>query len=444
MVSWTQVQGHPGGFDSNRWNAVEAGYETDGAKLYIGRGNLEGGIHVGKIHQAQNACYIPLFGKEHRLDNFEVLSIPPGMSVQWMPGANGQVPPNAVEGGRNDDGTPTYIGRFPFNGTITPGEIVPKENVCYISFMGKEEESGSYEVLVLSGGGPPMQPYNQGPVTQQPMAMQPMGGYAAPPGGVQFGAPVQGEDGMWMGHVAPNLVPQNCPPGLEYLTMIDQLLIKQKKEMLEAISSILGCGCETKNKYKVKNTLGQNVYKAKEDTDCCTRNCCGPARPFEMTIKDNEDREVIHLSRPLRCQTCCFPCCLQEMDVSSPPGSVIGSIAQEWSLCKPQFAVKDQDGNVVLKIMGPFCTTSFCGDVEFNVTLPDGETKVGKISKQWSGLLKESFTDTDNFGISFPMDLDVRCKATLIGAAFLIDYMYFEKAANQDSDGMGVLNAISS
>lgn len=46
--------------------------------------------------------------------------------------------------------------------------------------------------------------------------------------------------------------------------------------------------------------------------------------------------------------------------------------------------------------------------------------QVGKISKQWSGLAKEAFTDTDNFGITFPRDLDVRMKATLLGAVFLI------------------------
>jgi len=443
MISWSQVQGHPGGFDSNRWNAVEAGYETDGAKLYVGRGNLQGGTHVGKIHQAQNACYIPLFGNEHRLDNFEVLSVPPGVNLSWVGGSNGQVPPNAVEGG-HADGSPTYIGRFQFNGTVTPGEIVPKEEVCYISFMGKEEESKTYEVLVMGPAGQSM-PYMQQPVTQQPQQYAPPQGHYNPPqGGPQFGNPVQGEDGMWMGHVAPNQVPINCPPGLEYLTMIDQLVIKQRKEMLETITNLLGAGCETKNKYKIKNTLGQNIYKAKEDTDCCTRNCCGPARPFDMTIKDNEDREVIHLQRPLRCQTCCFPCCLQEMEVSSPPGSVIGTIEQEWSLCKPQFAIKDQGGNIVLKIMGPFCTASLCGDIEFKVTLPDEVSEVGRISKQWSGLLKEAFTDTDNFGINFPMDLDVRTKATLIGAAFLIDYMYFEKAASEDSPGMGLLGAISS
>jgi hypothetical protein len=70
---------------------------------------------------------------------------------------------------------------------------------------------------------------------------------------------------------------------------------------------------------------------------------------------------------------------------------------------------------------------------------PDGETEVGKISKQWSGLLREAFTDADNFGISFPMDLDVRMKAVLLGAMFLIDFMFFEKAKNEETDGIGML-----
>lgn len=48
------------------------------------------------------------------------------------------------------------------------------------------------------------------------------------------------------------------------------------------------------------------------------------------------------------------------------------------------------------------------------------KARVGKISKQWSGLLREAFTDADFFGISFPEYLDVRMKAVMIGACFLI------------------------
>lgn len=46
----------------------------------------------------------------------------------------------------------------------------------------------------------------------------------------------------------------NCPPGLEYLTSIDQLLVKQKVEVLEALT-----GFETNNKFTIKNSLGQKV-----------------------------------------------------------------------------------------------------------------------------------------------------------------------------------------
>lgn len=49
-------------------------------------------------------------------------------------------------------------------------------------------------------------------------------------------------------------VPPNCPPGLEYLSTVDQLLVKQKVELLEVFT-----GFETNNRFVVKNSLGQNV-----------------------------------------------------------------------------------------------------------------------------------------------------------------------------------------
>lgn len=50
----------------------------------------------------------------------------------------------------------------------------------------------------------------------------------------------------------------------------------------------------------------------------------------------------------------------------------------------------------------------------------DEKENVGRISKQWTGFVKEAFTDADNFGIQFPMNLDVKMKAVMLGACFLI------------------------
>ncbi|RWS00812.1 Phospholipid scramblase 2-like protein [Dinothrombium tinctorium] len=212
-----------------------------------------------------------------------------------------------------------------------------------------------------------------------------------------------------------------CPPGLEYLTQIDQLLVHQKVELIEALTSF-----ETANKYVIKNSMGQQVYYAVEDTDFCTRICCGNLRPFDIKILDNNLREVIHIYRPLRCVGCCYPCCLQELEVMSPPGSPIGYVEQQWTLCRPNFVIKNAAEEVVLKLKGPCITTRCCSDVNFPIYSKDETVEVGKISKQWSGLMREAFTKADHFGISFPMDLDVNVKATLLGALFLIDFMYFE------------------
>lgn len=282
---------------------------------------------------------------------------------------------------------------------------------------------------VMQYGPPPGAPYSQ-PVYPVPN-QQPYGGYAPQQQPIVM-QPTSG-GGDWMPMQQQFQRNPNCPPGLEYLTAIDQLLVHQKVELLEAF-----VGFETANKYTVKNSLGQKVFYAGEKSDCCSRQFCGPNRPFEMKIMDNHGQEVIHLNRPLACTDCCFPCCLQNMEVTSPPGTLIGSIQQEWSIFKPKFSVKDVTGQTVLKIEGPFCTFSLCGDVEFNVYSSDGCTKVGKISKQWSGLVREAFTDADMFGINFPLDLDVKMKAVLLGACFLIDFMFFEKSGNKENDGPGM------
>lgn len=54
----------------------------------------------------------------------------------------------------------------------------------------------------------------------------------------------------------PNRVP-DCPTGLEYLATLDHLVVKQQVELLEAFT-----GFETKNKFLIKNSLGQNVANA--------------------------------------------------------------------------------------------------------------------------------------------------------------------------------------
>lgn len=233
-------------------------------------------------------------------------------------------------------------------------------------------------------------------------------------------------------HPAPILMPvpvrpAGCPPGLEYLTQINQILVHQKVEVLELVT-----GWETNNVYVVKNNMGQQVFVATEENDIFTTQACGPSRPFTICLHDNGGQQVLTLTRPLRCSSCCFPCCLQELEVQSPPGNPIGYVEQNWHPVLPRFSILNERREPQLKIQGPCCNCRCVSDVIFQVMSADGSVEVGQIRKQWGGFMQEGMTDADNFGISFPLGLDVKMKAVMLGACFLIDFMFFEHQPQKD------------
>ncbi|XP_041355742.1 phospholipid scramblase 2-like isoform X2 [Gigantopelta aegis] len=146
------------------------------------------------------------------------------------------------------------------------------------------------------------------------------------------------------------------PAGLERLTRLDLLLVTQQMEQLEAV-----VGLKLTNQYIVKNIRGEKVYFVAEDSNILERHLLGRCRPFHIRIFDEENHEIIHLQRRLRCSMCCFPCCLQKMTVESPPGKVIGYVKQTWTTCHPRFLVQDSSKKTLLYITGPVCPCGFCG-----------------------------------------------------------------------------------
>uniref|UniRef100_A0A4W4FPC2 Phospholipid scramblase n=1 Tax=Electrophorus electricus TaxID=8005 RepID=A0A4W4FPC2_ELEEL len=209
-------------------------------------------------------------------------------------------------------------------------------------------------------------------------------------------------------------------PGEEELcptkkSLIDQLLVHQKVELMEVL-----LGWETNNQYVVKNSLGQQVFLAAEENNLWTRQLCGPMRSFILHIQNNVGHEVLTLTRPLKCSSCWFPCCLQELEVQAPLGNPLGYVIQEWHPYLPKFTIKNSRKEAVLHIVGSYCHCNCFSDVIFKVTSLDGASVIGKICKQWTGM-------------EFPMDLDVKIKAVILGACFLIDFMYFENSTKQNS-----------
>ncbi|XP_069753495.1 phospholipid scramblase 1-like isoform X1 [Narcine bancroftii] len=216
-------------------------------------------------------------------------------------------------------------------------------------------------------------------------------------------------------------VPGKCPPGLEYLLQMDKILINQKMELVE-----ITLGFETNNRYEITNKIGQQMYYAFEKSNLCCRLFCGLRRSFKIYIVDNFGTEVMCLKRPLRCDHCCCPCYLQKLEVQAPPGELIGYVVQKWHPCLPKFDIQDKNQKVILRIYGPCCHSGCLPNYNFKIKTLHSSEVIGNIVKTWAGIVIEALTDADKFEISFPMNLDVCIKAVLMGACFLIDYMYFE------------------
>ena len=115
---------------------------------------------------------------------------------------------------------------------------------------------------------------------------------------------------------------------LEILTQAYRVQIQQDIQGLEFLS-----GCELENKYKLEvhtQHQGIQLFKAKEQSGCCQRQCCRKRREFAMNIEDNRGAPIITMQRPgcrLAQPWCCallsggwicnlFDSCIQEITVS--------------------------------------------------------------------------------------------------------------------------------
>lgn len=195
---------------------------------------------------------------------------------------------------------------------------------------------------------------------------------------------------------------------MEQLINHSQLMVKQQKEWGEIIT-----GFETKNKYAIVDNQGNQIYFAAERKGSWfARQFLKANRPFELAILNNDGNQVMSVVRPFRFL---FP----EVTVYNESNKVLGVVKKKFSIISKHYCLYDANGEELFTLKGPLLKPW-----TFNIMQHDQE--VGKITKKWSGLMKESFSDADNFGVIFPKNTDVSVKAFILGVVFLIDFVHFE------------------
>ena len=197
---------------------------------------------------------------------------------------------------------------------------------------------------------------------------------------------------------------------MEKLASTSGLVVRQIKEWGEILTPF-----ETRNKYAVSDaTSGDEIYFGAEEAGSgLVRSILKAMRPFRISVLSRDGQAVLTITRPFRLY-------FHEAEIADPAGAPLGRVLRQFSLVRRIYSVVDSNGTEICQIFGPILRPW-----TFNI-LVNG-TEFGQIQKKWSGLLKEGFTDTDNFGVTFPPQFDSRQRALILGAVFLIDFAHFEE-----------------
>lgn len=224
------------------------------------------------------------------------------------------------------------------------------------------------------------------------------------------------------------LISDGAPPGLQFLSILDRVMVKQKIQVFEVLK-----GVETQNNFSVMSPNSEEILTATESTSSISDSdfCPSTIQPLDLLLRDTHGHDVLMFSRRLSCDSFCFPFGLMRMEVVFLPSTVFGYIVQEWSVFHPKFRIEDPDGEVVMRIEGPFWKTSCGAPIDYPILTADSISLIGKISKTWhetaEGKQANDVTAvpfTDNFEIVFPPESDFRFKSMILAACFLIHSMY--------------------
>ncbi|MBN1501545.1 MAG: scramblase [Spirochaetes bacterium] len=193
--------------------------------------------------------------------------------------------------------------------------------------------------------------------------------------------------------------------GLEH---IDKFIVQQQKEWGEILT-----GFETKNRYKIFDSAGNELFYAFEDKgNWLIRQFLQSARPLTMQITDKDKNTVLQIKKPFRW---IFP----EVSILDTEKKLIGTIKKRFTFFRRLYSVFDSSGHEIFQLFGPILKP-------WTFHIMENSREVGKVTKKWSGAMKEIFTTADNFGAEFPVAWSSEKKYIALGAVFLIDLVHFE------------------
>lgn len=193
-----------------------------------------------------------------------------------------------------------------------------------------------------------------------------------------------------------------------------QLYVRQEKEWAEILVD-----WETVNRYTVLDPEQRPVALLAERGGGLWRTLLRLVlrshRPLHIDLLDTTGQALLALTRT-------FFWFWSDLYVDDDEGVRYGGVHRRFSIFYKKYDLTDEQGRVFAHIAAPFWRLW-----TFPLKTPSGEA-VGEISKKWSGLLREAFTDADTFLVNLgEASWTPTQRAVILAAAISIDFDFFEE-----------------
>jgi uncharacterized protein YxjI len=203
---------------------------------------------------------------------------------------------------------------------------------------------------------------------------------------------------------------------MQRLKECDRLVVRQQTSVREAIMESFDL--ERENVYLVTDDIGRELFYAQEEAEhgYLFKSFLNASRPFTISVLPQGLKHGIRVTRPFRFY-------FHEASVALLDGRTLGKVKKRFSVFRRIYAVTDSKGRELFRIVGPLLRP-------WTFHIYYGGRTIGAVRKQWSGLVREAFTEADTFTLEFPMKLQSALKLLLLGTVFLIDFVHFERRAS--------------
>jgi hypothetical protein len=209
------------------------------------------------------------------------------------------------------------------------------------------------------------------------------------------------------------------------LTSSPQLLIRQVRELAEIIINF-----ETVNKYMIfahdGAPCGQIIERGSGFLSVLKRLILRSHRPFVIDVFDAAGKSLLTFDRP-------FFWFFSDISVKNTGGEVLGSAHRKFGIINKIYELRDGHGQPFARI-----NSSLFKIWTFAIRDANGN-EVSRISKKWTGALKEVFTDADNFMIEFGSQTWTQSqRAVILASSISVDFDFFENNSSHVSNALPI------